>query len=98
MNMQDFFSREEIEQVMQTRQSIKDFSTNLANHVQNLLDYLIQIKKEKVFKENYTQIIRNPIFLQFKQTMGSTRGTTLVPVKVTELFMQTFEKMNESFD
>ena len=41
MNMQDFFSREEIEQVMQTRQSIKEFSTNLANHVQNLLDYLI---------------------------------------------------------
>ena len=62
MNMQDFFSREEIEQVMQTRQSIKEFSTNLANHVQNLLDYLIQIKRDKIFKSNYTQIVHSPIF------------------------------------
>ena len=41
MTMADNFSREEIEQIMQTRQQIKDFSTNLVSHVQNLLDYLV---------------------------------------------------------
>ena len=40
MNMAEAFSREEIEQVLHTKQSIKEFSTNLVNHVQNLLDYL----------------------------------------------------------
>lgn len=31
--MNEFFTREEIEQVMQTKSSIKDFSHNLVTHV-----------------------------------------------------------------
>jgi len=30
--------------------------------------------------------------------MLKTRGTSLVPVKVDELFISTYEKMQESFD
>lgn len=98
LNLNESFQREEIEQIMQTRQSIKDFSTNLANHVQNLLEYLITTKREKPFKQNYTQIVHSQIFNSFKTTMLRTRGTTLVPVKVDELFISTYEKMAESFD
>ncbi len=96
--MAELFSREEIEQVTQTKASIREFSSNLSSHVQNLLDYLVTIKKEKPFKANYTQIIHSPIFQQFKSTMLRTRGTTLVPVKIDELFLSTYEKMAESFD
>lgn len=98
ITMAELFSREEIEQVTQTKASIREFSSNLSSHVQNLLDYLVTIKKEKPFKANYTQIIHSPIFQQFKSTMLRTRGTTLVPVKIDELFLSTYEKMAESFD
>jgi len=30
--------------------------------------------------------------------MVKTKGTTLVPVKVDELFISTYEKINDSFD
>ena len=98
MNMQEYFSREEIEQIVQTKQSIKEFSNNLVQHVQSLLDYLTQVKKEKPLKSNYTSIVQSPIFSQFKTTLLRTRGTTLVPVKIDELFIGTYEKMQESFD
>lgn len=40
------YSREEIEQIMQTRYAIKEFGQNLTIHVKNLLEYLQSIKKE----------------------------------------------------
>ena len=83
---------------MQTRQSIKEFSNNLVGHVQNLLDYLHQIKREKPFKSNYTQIVKSKDFQAFKTTLLKTRGTTLVPVKIDELFISSYEKVAESFD
>lgn len=94
----EYFSREEIEQVIQTKQSIKDFTIGLVVHVQNLLDYLNSIKRDKPMKGNYTQIVHHPIFTQFKTTMLRTRGTTLSPVKVDELFIGTYEKISASFD
>ena len=42
--------------------------------------------------------MHSPIFQQFKTTLLRTRGTTLVPVKVDELFISTYERMSESFD
>ena len=38
------------------------------------------------------------MFQSFKTTMLKTRGTSLVQVKVEELFISTYEKMQESFD
>ena len=98
MQMGDNYSREEIEQIIQTRTSIKEFSANLCGHVQSLQDYLVGIKREKPFKTNYSQIVHSTIFQNFKMTMLKTRGITLVPVKVDELFISTYEKMQESFD
>ena len=56
------------------------------------------MKKEKPMTLNYTQIVQSPIFQNFKQTMVRSRGTTLVPVKVDELILTTYEKINESFE
>lgn len=83
---------------MQTRQAIKEFCNSLAGHVQSLLDYLIQVKRERPLKQNYTQVVHSQNFQAFKQTMLKTIGTTLVPVKVDELFISTYEKMQGSFD
>ena len=94
----DNFDKEEQEQINQTKLVIKEFCANLSNHIQNLLDYLIQVKKEKPMTLNYTQIVQSPIFQNFKQTMVRSRGTTLVPVKVDELILTTYEKINESFE
>ena len=69
LNIAEHFNRDEIEQIMQTRQSIKEFSNNLVGHVQNLLDYLHQIKRDKPFKSNYTQIVKSKDFQAFKTTL-----------------------------
>lgn len=47
---------------------------------------------------NYAQIVHSTVFQSFKTTMLKTRGTSLVQVKVEELFISTYEKMQESFD
>ena len=80
------------------KNSIREFCKTLNLHLQNLLEYLESIRSEKPFKQNYTQIIRNPHFQAFKQTMLRTKGTSLVPVRVDELFITTYEKMSESID
>jgi len=63
------------------------------SHIQSLLDYLVQVKRDKPLKTSYAQVANSPMFLEFKKTMLKTRGTTLVPVKVDELFISTYEKM-----
>ena len=42
--------------------------------------------------------MRSSHFHAFKKTMVKTKGTSLVPVRVDELFIQTYEKMAESID
>lgn len=98
MMLNDSYNKEEYEQIMQTKTAIKDFSANLCALVQSLQDYLNGMKREKPFKTNYSQIVHSSIFQNFKTTMLRTRGITLVPVKVDELFISTYEKMQESFD
>ena len=92
------YTREEIEQIAAVKNSIREFCKNLNGHVENLLEYLEMIRSEKPFKQNYSQIIRNQHFQAFKSTMLRTKGTSLVPVRVDELFITTYEKMSESID
>ena len=56
------FTTEEIELVINAKGAIKEFGLSLINHIQNLLDYLIQIRKDKPFKINYIQTLASPIF------------------------------------
>lgn len=43
-NIEDSFSEEEIEKIVEVRKAIRVFCTNLVNHIQNLIDYILQIK------------------------------------------------------
>ena len=47
------FSKEEIEQINQTKASIREFCTNLVSHVQHLLEFLQNVKKEKPMTKCY---------------------------------------------
>ena len=98
MNLVDHFSREEIEQIVQTRQAFKEFSGNLTGHINNLLEYLQGVKRDKPLKLNYTQIMISPSFNDFKTTMLETRGTTLDKMKVEESISASYERMQASFD
>ena len=98
MNLVDHFSREEIEQIVQTRQAFKEFIGNLAGHINNLLEYLQGVKRDKPLKLNYTQIMISPSFNDFKTTMLETRGTTLDKTKVEESISASYERMQASFD
>ena len=70
----------------------------MGTHISNLLEYLGEVQREKPFRLNYNQIVRSSHFHAFKKTMIKTKGTSLVPVRVDELFIQTYEKMAESID
>ena len=83
---------------MQAKNSIREFGHNLSTHISNLLEYLEEVRREKPFRQNYNQIVRSHTFHAFKKTMIKTKGTSLVPVRVDELFIQTYEKMSESID
>ena len=98
MNLVDHFSREEIEQIVQTRQAFKEFNGNLTGHINNLLEYLQGVKRDKPLKLNYTQIMISPSFNDFKTTMLETRGTTLDKMKVEESISASYERMQASFD
>ena len=62
VNNTEYMLRDEIEMIIKTKQAIKDFGKNLVGHVQNLLDYLIQTKRDKPFKQNYEMITNSSIF------------------------------------
>lgn len=96
--MQKSYTREEIDQVMQTKQSIKEFGTNLVNHLQNMLDYLKQVKGNRLIRQNYAQVIQSDIHTQFSQTLRRTKGTTLVQGKIHALFANQYDKVAKSFD
>ena len=42
--MADHYTRDEIDQIMQTKSAIKEFCLNLSSHVQNLLEYLEDVR------------------------------------------------------
>ena len=83
---------------MQTRQAFKEFNVSLSGHIQSLKEYLEGVKREKPMKLNWTQIAISNHFNDFKTTMLETRGTTLDKMKVEESFMNTFERLQASFD
>lgn len=92
------YTRDEIEQIMATKHAVKEFSGNLVSHIKNLLDYLQQVKKEKPLKQNFTLIQQSKYFQNLKKTFLKTRGTSLVPVRVEELFITTYEKLDDGFN
>ena len=81
-----------------TRHAIREFVTNLQVHLKHLLEYLVQVQKERVLQEHYAQINLRQEFSMFKETLLKTRGSGMTtPLKVEEFFLQTFEKCQDSF-
>lgn len=77
---------------------MKDFVKNIVQHLNSLLEYLQSVKKERFLKENYSHIVKTPLFHSFIDAMTTTKGTTLVAAKVNELTASTFVKLDSSND
>ena len=92
------FSKEEIEQINQTKASIREFCTNLTSHVQHLLDFLQNVKKERPMMKCYKQVKDDFRYLAFKEVMLRTKGITLKHQKVEENLQHYFVQMESSFD
>lgn len=57
---------------------------------------MTQIKKDRLLKAHFNLINKTKFFQDFKQTFATTKGITLIPVKVEELFIGTYERMEQS--
>lgn len=80
----------------QSKHAMKEFVNNLVGYLGSLIEYLSQVKKDRLLKANFNLINKTRAFQEFKQVFLSTKGTTLIPVKIEELFLGTFEKMEAS--
>ena len=67
--VEEKFSKEELEEIKQTKASIKEFCSNLANHVGHLLEFLQNIKKEKPMSKCFKQVKEDERFLTFVNVM-----------------------------
>lgn len=80
-----------------TRHAIREFVTNLIQHLKHLHEYLLQVAKERPIQENFTQINLKPEFQNFKELFSKTKGSGLNNLKCEEFFLQTYEKIADSF-
>ena len=80
-----------------TRHSIREFIQNLSSHLRHLMEYLVQVKNEKAFKENFNQISLSKEFLDFKEIFSKSKGSGLSALKAEEFFLSQFEKIGDSY-
>ena len=66
--------------------------------MQNLLSYLNEVKDADHIHTNFNLITHAKEFQDFKHAFFNTKGVTLLPDKVDELFVKTAETMQESFN
>jgi len=83
------FNKEELEEIKATKASIKEFCTNLANHVGHLLEFLQNIKKEKPMSKCFKQVKEDLRYFAFKSVMQNQSGSTLKADKVDEMIEKT---------
>ena len=94
---QEDYTKEEIEGINAAKQSIKEFTHGLMGHLKNLTDYLQQVIDEKPLLINFNLIRESDEFVEFKEVFAKTKHTGLNPLLAEEFFLQTFEKIQESF-
>jgi hypothetical protein len=56
------------------------------------------VLNEKPLSHNFVQIRENRDFLAFKEIFGKAKHTNLNLLMAEEFFLQTFEKINESYN
>ena len=91
------YTKEEIEGITAAKHSIKDFVHSLVAHLKSLHDYLQGVIKEKPMQTNFSLIRQSEDFVEFKNVFALTKHTGLTPVGVEEFFLQTYEKLEESW-
>jgi hypothetical protein len=77
---------------------MRDLSKNTVLHMGSLTQYITDVKKEQPFKQNFFQINKMPVFKAFKDTFTLSLGVNLNKLRIEEMIISTFERMNESFD
>ena len=93
----DGYSKEEIDEVVRARHSIKDFVNGLLAHIKSLSDYLMSVTKEKPLQTNYQLIRESPEFQAFEAIFHESKYTGMTAVQVEELFLTNFEKIELSW-
>eukprot|EP00347_Sterkiella_histriomuscorum_P000542 403375452 len=91
------FTKQDQEQITLTRHAIREFVVNLVTHLKHLHEYLSNIHRERALAENFNQINLKPEFQAFKEVFAKTKGSGLTALKTEEFFIQSFEKINDSF-
>jgi hypothetical protein len=104
----EHLTKDEIEAIAQAKHSIKDFTLSLLNHLRSLNDYLQQVVAEKHLENHFTMINESPEFKDFKDIFKNLKHTEFFNQKLlggavggsvssSEFFLQTFEKVQESY-
>lgn len=91
------YTKEEIEGITSAKHAIKDFVHGLVAHLKSLHDYLQGVIKEKPLQVNFGLIRQTEEFKDFRNVFALTKHTGLTPVGVEEFFIQTYEKLEESW-
>ena len=84
------FSKEESEQILNTRTIIKEFGIGMQEHLKQLQNYLKELLRSKPLLQNYLEIQNFKSFQEFKELLLKAQGTSLVASKVEELIKETF--------
>uniref|UniRef100_A0A7S3N2T6 Uncharacterized protein n=1 Tax=Strombidium inclinatum TaxID=197538 RepID=A0A7S3N2T6_9SPIT len=90
-------TKEEVDGINQAKHAIKDFMSSLCQHLRSLHDYLQQVIKEKPLQSNFNLIRQSPEFKAFKDVFLKTKHTGMTTVAAEEHFLQTYEKIEDSW-
>lgn len=81
----------------QARHAVKDFINTLCGHLKSLNEYLNQVAKDKQLHTNFELIRKSAEFKSFRNVVMKTKHTGLNAVQAEELFLQTFERIDNSW-
>lgn len=88
------WSKDEVEQIAQTKQTIRDFFNGICTHLNHLQQYMQEVKAQNLLRQNYVKIVKGPAYKEFRNVMVKSQGTSLIPTKVDEQVKKIFETIN----
>ena len=91
------YTKDEVDEIIRARHSIKDFVNSLCAHIKSLYDYLISVIKEKPLNVNYQLIRENEHFQKFEKIF-TAKHSGMSHVQTEELFINNFEKIETAWN
>jgi hypothetical protein len=92
------YSKEDLSLIIATKASIKEFKHNMIDYIQHLLQYLAQMKKQRLIKLNYAEIQNSCLHKLFKKTMLQTKHTFLKPAYCEGVINDAVNRMDTDFE